>query len=704
MEGCPCSDSAPLRGPPLEGPPGEPIQQPHSAESAPVRRALEAREGPPGAPSGPSPQQSPSINQARGPPIGLFPLGLREAFRSLCAAAGITAEEMQTLADEISAGKFTLLPLFLPLFLLLHLLLSSRHCISLLLLLPATQPCPAAYFCRSCDSDSSAGGGAEVAPSERWSLSSCLWAASALLRSPPPRLQEGGLVALLQEAATEGLCTVRGISEGPEILFSKEGPVWWSPEQPRISSASRLCGKELSSAEERAALEALHEASKNLHELSWTRLHTGHWEAVPLWCREAFAVACILLSFCYVSSAAVAVAAAEKHAAAGSAPQATVPPAAPAADRTATASEAVHADLSQTAEEGLRLGFRYVDLGERRSFVSLPVVTYSLLAPFFPVRSRLYGVRVRRAREAGLIMGGPKIRLYGPLTAAAAAFDDLRDQLLKLQQQRQRNASPNTRGSGGSSSSRDAAVPGRLAASCEAVVASRRGSVEERTGRASLPQLAAFAVFACLRLAKKGLGEFFSGAARTWPCVKLWSDWSRLRRRLGHRLVPVEIGSSYAEEGWTQRLMAFEDFYNEFIAPRKGPPSSAGGPVGYLAQHALLEHLPFLAKEAPLPDLIEACAETETTRLVWVGPAGTVSPLHTDNSENLFVQVVVEAESLPSEVYKEYEESFGRFFTETEGYDALLGPGDCLFIPKGWWHFVKADTPSISISNWFTAA
>ncbi|XP_026193837.1 uncharacterized protein LOC34624181 [Cyclospora cayetanensis] len=426
----------------------------------------------------------------------------------------------------------------------------------------------------------------------------------------------------------------RSFGMRPEILFSKEGPVWWSPEQPRISSASRLCGKELSSAEERAALEALHEASKNLHELSWTRLHTGHWEAVPLWCREAFAVACILLSFCYVSSAAVAVAAAEKHAAAGSAPQATVPPAAPAADRTATASEAVHADLSQTAEEGLRLGFRYVDLG--------------------------------------LIMGGPKIRLYGPLTAAAAAFDDLRDQLLKLQQQRQRNASPNTRGSGGSSSSRDAAVPGRLAASCEAVVAScqegggeiprgsedaeslktalgeasahehsdlpqvlirrRRGSVEERTAIDFEEFLVSY-----LHKQKPLILRGKCGAARTWPCVKLWSDWSRLRRRLGHRLVPVEIGSSYAEEGWTQRLMAFEDFYNEFIGTpggspplmgscaqhqgrltlcaaamcaTEGPPSSAGGPVGYLAQHALLEHLPFLAKEAPLPDLIEACTFT----------------------------------------------------------------------------------------------
>lgn len=34
-------------------------------------------------------------------------------------------------------------------------------------------------------------------------------------------------------------------------------------------------------------------------------------------------------------------------------------------------------------------------------------------------------------------------------------------------------------------------------------------------------------------------------------------------------------------------------------------------------------------------------------------------------------------------------------------YDALLGPGDVLFIPKGWWHYVRSLTPSFSLNCWF---
>ena len=84
------------------------------------------------------------------------------------------------------------------------------------------------------------------------------------------------------------------------------------------------------------------------------RLHTGHWESVPLCCREAFAAACLLLSFCYAASAAVSLAAAEAAAAA----------AAPETAAAATAAAAAQVDLLETAAEGLRLAFRYVDLGK----------------------------------------------------------------------------------------------------------------------------------------------------------------------------------------------------------------------------------------------------------------------------------------------------------------------------------------------------
>ena len=33
---------------------------------------------------------------------------------------------------------------------------------------------------------------------------------------------------------------------------------------------------------------------------------------------------------------------------------------------------------------------------------------------------------------------------------------------------------------------------------------------------------------------------------------------------------------------------------------------------------------------------------------------------------------------------------------------AVVGPGEVLFIPKGWWHHVRSLTPSISLSFWWS--
>ena len=39
-------------------------------------------------------------------------------------------------------------------------------------------------------------------------------------------------------------------------------------------------------------------------------------------------------------------------------------------------------------------------------------------------------------------------------------------------------------------------------------------------------------------------------------------------------------------------------------------------------------------------------------------------------------------------------------FAKARHFDAILGPGDALFIPKGWWHYVRALTPSFSVNFW----
>ncbi|CEM25725.1 unnamed protein product [Vitrella brassicaformis CCMP3155] len=213
------------------------------------------------------------------------------------------------------------------------------------------------------------------------------------------------------------------------------------------------------------------------------------------------------------------------------------------------------------------------------------------------------------------------------------------------------------------------------------------------------------------------------GVFRSWPAVDKWRDFSYLRKVAGRRTVPVEIGSSYIEDDWTQRLMPLREFLDTYIATQADHPSAA---VAYMAQHTLFDQVPQLAADIPIP-AITACGDTSTLiRMAWIGPKGTVSPLHTDPYENLFAQVrgakyvrLYSPEETPrlypfkkgiltntSSVQADIRDGSvdaAKFpeFGKASYVDCEVGAGDALFIPKGWWHFIKSLDASISVSFWF---
>ena len=41
-------------------------------------------------------------------------------------------------------------------------------------------------------------------------------------------------------------------------------------------------------------------------------------------------------------------------------------------------------------------------------------------------------------------------------------------------------------------------------------------------------------------------------------------------------------------------------------------------------------------------------------------------------------------------------------FRSAEYVEAVIGPGDVLYIPTGWWHYVKSLSTSISIAFHFS--
>ena len=157
----------------------------------------------------------------------------------------------------------------------------------------------------------------------------------------------------------------------------------------------------------------------------------------------------------------------------------------------------------------------------------------------------------------------------------------------------------------------------------------------------------------------------------------------------------------------------------------------------YLAQCQLLDLPPILRDDFPAPDLVARAGRGDIYDAnVWIGHPPTYTPLHRDPNPNLFVQLAGEkvvrlvspddglgvfamvrrqlgksgsreAAAIRGEEMMQGPERVllekvvwddgdqqgtpqtGAMAPDKQGYEARLGPGDGLFIPKGWWHSIK---------------
>lgn len=137
------------------------------------------------------------------------------------------------------------------------------------------------------------------------------------------------------------------------------------------------------------------------------------------------------------------------------------------------------------------------------------------------------------------------------------------------------------------------------------------------------------------------------GYVSDWPAMKdhPWHSLDYLKQVAGPaRVVPVEVGSDYRAEDWTQSLMGWDEFLDSLCMSRGGSDSTeAKQPVLYLAQHDLFHQFPALRDDIVLPDYVYASPgppenypdyrpPTNDDQLVvnaWLGPAETISPAHT---------------------------------------------------------------------------
>ncbi|XP_050091623.1 bifunctional peptidase and arginyl-hydroxylase JMJD5 [Anopheles aquasalis] len=203
-----------------------------------------------------------------------------------------------------------------------------------------------------------------------------------------------------------------------------------------------------------------------------------------------------------------------------------------------------------------------------------------------------------------------------------------------------------------------------------------------------------------------------------WPAMNRWHDLNYLLRVAGERTVPVETGSQYSNDDWSQKLMKFGEFLMQSVATDR---NQANDPVSYLAQHDLFDQIPALRRDIIVPDYI-GCTDIAPRIRAWLGPKGTVSPLHTDPCHNLLCQVFGSKTIIlarPEDTDKLYphehfilnntsrvdarQPDYERFplLREVRFYRVTLRRGEVLYIPPKWWHYVESLSPSFSVSFWF---
>ena len=173
----------------------------------------------------------------------------------------------------------------------------------------------------------------------------------------------------------------------------------------------------------------------------------------------------------------------------------------------------------------------------------------------------------------------------------------------------------------------------------------------------------------------------------------------------------VERGAHYLADDFAESLCTLGDFLGEVERGEDG---------AYLAQHALFDQVPRLARDVATPDYC-CLGGGPPTMNAWLG-GRTKSPLHHDRYHNLLAQVVgskyvrlyapehsaalyprdaADVHAVSSRVVDIDDAADFPAFAGAPYVDVVLEPGDLLYIPPHFWHYVESREPSFSVSFWW---
>jgi ribosomal protein L16 Arg81 hydroxylase len=197
-----------------------------------------------------------------------------------------------------------------------------------------------------------------------------------------------------------------------------------------------------------------------------------------------------------------------------------------------------------------------------------------------------------------------------------------------------------------------------------------------------------------------------------WPAVNKWSFDFFAGLKLPKQVF-LEM-NNVLQGGGQYEVMEYGDYIRSIASDSEGR-----APKGYLSVFKVFNAFPELRKDVDFSILSQF--KMKNTAKGWIGPAGTVTGYHVDWGDNVLAQIcgrkevrlVSPADSKYMYPSKRFDQGTMSSEMDVDNYDAerfplfqkateyriIVHPGEMLFIPRGWWHYVRSLDKSISVSN-----
>lgn len=216
------------------------------------------------------------------------------------------------------------------------------------------------------------------------------------------------------------------------------------------------------------------------------------------------------------------------------------------------------------------------------------------------------------------------------------------------------------------------------------------------------------------RYLAQGLPVIISNALADWPLFNMSREESLTYFA---ELQGITRHGDYVEKTFSTERDFRSTSMADFIAALDGE-QEEGVPPPYMGNNVLPTQLLELIR---FPDYFEHSLYIKPR--IWIGPKGTLTPLHRDDTDNLFAQVWGRKSFILAAPH--HREALGTWSTSPEGglegcevnpdapdYERFpsarevvflrieLEAGDLLFLPDGWFHQVESVSTSLSVNFW----